>query len=236
MSGNDQQRIQLIDALRGIAVVLMVAHHFLYDLVVFLSAPRWFFWNPVFIFLHYIFAGLFILLSGVSSRFSRSNIKRGAKVFLIALAITLITWLIDMPVRFGVLHLLGFCMIFYGLTGKLWDTLPRIFALIIFALLLICTAAAVKYIPINVRWLWMFGWTYEGFISYDYFPIFPWLFVFLAGTVLGAYIRENRFPKWFYEKSLPFFPSVGRRALLIYILHQPALYGIVNLIKLIADK
>ena len=236
MSGPDLKRIQLIDALRGLAVVLMVAHHFLYDLVVFLDAPDWFFWNPAFVFLHYIFAGLFILLSGVSSRFSQSNLRRGAKVFLLAMGITLVTWFMDMPVRFGVLHLLGFCMIFYGVTHSLWDSLPRKFTLIISAVLLVLTGAAVKYIPIDVQWLWMFGWTYDGFVSYDYFPIFPWLFVFLPGTVLGAYIREGKFPKWFYKNNFPFFPSVGRRALLIYILHQPALYGVVTLIRLIAGK
>ena len=34
-------RIELIDALRGLAVCLMVLHHFLYDLCEFLGAPWW---------------------------------------------------------------------------------------------------------------------------------------------------------------------------------------------------
>ena len=40
-----KKRIEIIDALRGFSVVLMVCHHFLYDLVEFLDAPEWFFSN-----------------------------------------------------------------------------------------------------------------------------------------------------------------------------------------------
>ena len=80
MSGTERPaRIELMDALRGLAVCLMVLHHFLYDLCEFLGAPWWLFTNPVFDVLHYFFAGLFIFLSGISSDFSRSNLKRGAK-------------------------------------------------------------------------------------------------------------------------------------------------------------
>ena len=232
MSASPSKRIELMDALRGLAVILMVIHHFLYDLVVFLGAPDWLFSNPVFDILHYIFAGLFIMLSGVSSRFSRSNVKRGIKVFIIAMVISLVTGVMNMPIRFGVLHLLGFCMVFYGLTCRLWESLPRVFAMILCVVLLVGTALAVEYIEIPTRHLWMLGWTYPGFYSSDYFPIFPWLFVFLFGTVLGAYIREGSFPKRFYEAKPPLFPIVGRRALLIYVIHQPILYGITILLGL----
>ena len=233
MTASPEKRIQLIDALRGIDVVLMVIHHFFYDLVVFLGAPAWLFSNPVFDFLHYVFAGLFIVLSGVSSRFSRSNVKRGIKVLSAALAITLVTYFMEMPIRFGVLHLLGFCMVFYGVTHKLWDGAPRVFALGVTAAMTAATALLTYFVPLDTKYLWMFGWTYPGFYSADYFPIFPWLFVFLFGTVLGAYIKEGRFPKRFYEVSPPFFPAVGRHALIIYLLHQPVLYGITMLLALL---
>jgi uncharacterized membrane protein len=221
-----KERIQSMDALRGLAVVLMVIHHFLYDLCAFLGAPWWLFSNPVFNFLHYIFAGLFILLSGVSSRFSRSNLKRGLIVLVIALVITLVTTLMDMPIRFGVLHMLGFCMVFYGLTHKLWESIPPVLMPILCLVLLVGSALAVHLIPIDAKFLWMFGWTYEGFVSTDYFPIFPWLFVFLFGTWLGKYIRERRFPERFYTMQIPVFPAIGRHALIVYVVHQPVLYGI----------
>ena len=226
-----RKRIDLIDALRGLAVILMVIHHFFYDLVVFLGAPAWLFSNPVFNFLHYVFAGLFIFLSGVSSRFSRSNIKRGIKVLAVALVITLVTAFMDMPIWFGVLHLLGFCMVFYGLTSKSWDKVPPVFMPVLCISLIVISAYAVQNFDPGVSYLWIFGWTYPGFSSADYFPLFPWIFVFLLGTWAGKYILENRLPKWFYDFTMPALPAVGRRALLIYILHQPVLYGVTMGIK-----
>jgi uncharacterized membrane protein len=210
----DKKRIDIIDAARGFSVILMVIHHALFDAVEYLGAPAWFFYNPVFYYcLHPLFAGLFVFLSGVSSRFSRSNIKRGIKVFAIAVLLTVVTSLpfVDQPIRFGVLHLLGFCMVFYGLTQKVWDKIPRVIAPVLYIVLIVGTALAVDL-------------------------IFPWLFVFLLGTWAGAYITENRLPKWFYEKRVAVFPAVGKRALLIYILHQPILYGLTMLIIYLQGK
>lgn len=223
-----KDRIDLIDAARGLSVLLMVIHHALFDAVEFLGAPVWIFSNPVFDILHYFFAGLFIFLSGVSSQFSRSNVKRGIKVFAVAIVLTIITYLpmINMPIKFGVLHLLGFCMMFYGVTRKMWDGIPRVLAPVLYILLLVGSALAVDNIRIDASFLWMFGWTQPGFFSADYFPIFPWLFVFLLGTWAGLFIVEKKLPKWFYETRVRVLPAVGKKALIIYILHQPVLYGI----------
>jgi len=229
-SGNNdakRARIEIIDALRGLAVVLMVIHHFFYDCVEFLDAPRWLFSNPVFDILHYIFAGLFIFLSGISSKFSRGNIKRGLKVIAVAAAISLVTHLMDMPILFGVLHLLGFSMLFYGLTRKLWDAIPKKAAPVIYIAGIVGGALATTHIRFDSRNIWMFGWTAPGFVSYDYFPVLPWIFVFLLGSWAGYYIIERKLPGRFYEARFPVFPSIGRKALLIYILHQPVLYAIV---------
>ena len=228
-----QKRIELIDALRGIAVVLMVIHHLLYNLVNFLDAPEWLFTNPVFDVLHYIFAGLFIFLSGVSSRFSRSNTRRGLIVVAIAAGISAVTYYMEMPIWFGVLHLLGFSMLFFGLTRRQWDMIPKKAAPVVYIALVVAGAVATANLSPSSghQWargvLWVLGWSQPGFISYDYFPLLPWLFVFLLGTWAGVYIKERKLPEWFYEAKFPIFPAIGRKALIIYILHQPVLYGIV---------
>ena len=233
---SSRRRIEIIDALRGLSVVLMVIHHLLYNIWIFLDGPRWLFTNPVFDVLHYIFAGLFIFLSGVSSRFSRDNKKRGAFVLIFAVIITYITVrIINMPIWFGILHLLGFSMVFYGLTYKIWNFIPKIIAPVIYIAGIIFSVYALSYMQLtsDIVWirdgLWIMGWRQVGYVSRDYFPILPWIFVFLLGTWAGWYIRERKLPSRFYSIKPPFFPAVGRKALFIYLLHQPVLYGLVML-------
>jgi len=212
----------------------MVCHHFLYDLVAYMGAPSWFFFNPVFDFLHYIFAGMFILLSGISSNFSRSNIRRGIKVLIAALLVTLATWLVDSIVVFGILHFLGFCMVFYGLTKKFWDRFTGWIAPLVYVLLTAITAIVLHALnPVKIKWLWIIGLWDNSFFSADYFPLLPWIFVFLLGTWLGRLIKEGKFPKWFYTVNPPLLPAVGRRAFIVYLLHQPVMLGIIMLIKLL---
>ncbi|MBQ9460214.1 MAG: DUF1624 domain-containing protein [Oscillospiraceae bacterium] len=227
-----KQRIELMDAARGLSLILMVFYHFFYDLVVFAGAPRWIFRNVVFDPLQYFFAGLFILISGVSSNFSHSNALRGLKTLGVALVITLATTLMDMPIVFGILHFLGTCMLLYGLTQRFWQTLGEKASWAVPALCLagiVLTARFANGYPTETPYLWMFGLVTPAFESADYFPLLPWMFVFLLGTWAGKYVRERRLPKWFYETKVPFLPAVGRSSLLIYVLHQPVLYGLTML-------
>jgi len=233
-----KKRIEIIDALRGFAITLMVIHHALHNAAAFLDAPWWVYRNPVFNVLQAVFVGLFILISGVSSRFSKGNIERGAIVITISVAVTYVTTRMDMPIIFGILHLLGFLMLFYGVTRKLWDGIPRKVAPFIYiALFIISIFARALLSPVSENLvlrdlLSVLGWKQQGFINFDNQFILPWIFVFLFGTWMGEYIREGKFPAWFYEAKTPFFPFVGRNALLVYVLHQPILYGAAMLIRI----
>lgn len=169
MSGTERPaRIELMDALRGLAVCLMVLHHFLYNLCAFLGAPWWLFTNPVFDVLHYFFAGLFIFLSGISSDFSRSNLKRGAKAMALALGITLVTYFMDMTIVFGVLHLLASCMLLFGLTRGFWEALPAWVLPVLCLALIFLTAPCADGVTTQTPQLWLFGFTTPDFASADF--------------------------------------------------------------------
>jgi len=232
-----KQRIEIIDATRGLAVALMVAHHALYDMQAFLGAPEWFYHNPVFNVLQVIFVGLFMFVSGISSRFSRGNIERGVKALLLGVAISYVSIrILDMPILFGILSVLGTFMLFYGVTRKFWDNIPAKLAITLYIALIILSVLALRLfsptseIPAVRDILYVLGWNQQGYISFDHQTILPGIFVFLLGTRIGEYVKDGKLPQWFYEKKFPFFPVVGRNALLIYILHQPVLYGITLLI------
>ena len=235
--GKKRERIEIIDALRGLSIVLMVFHHLFYNLWVFLGAPAWIYTNPVFDILSPFFAGVFIFLSGVSSRFSRGNVERGAIVIVLAVLVTYVTVRMEMGIWFGILHLLGFSMVFFGITHKLFDLIPRVAAPFIFIALIAgsiyarANVALTSENPVLRDMLSILGWQQQGFRSRDYFPLLPWLFIFMLGTWAGLYIREKKLPNWFYEAKFPIFPAIGRKTLLIYILHQPVLYGLVVLIQ-----
>ena len=237
MSGTERPaRIELMDALRGLAVCLMVLHHFLYDLCAFLGAPWWLFTNPVFDVLHYFFAGLFIFLSGISSDFSRSNLKRGAKAMALALGITLVTYFMDMTIVFGVLHLLASCMLLFGLTRKLWEALPAWVLPVLCLALIFLTAPCADGVTTQTPQLWLFGFTTPDFASADYFPLLPHLFMFLAGTFIGIYAANGRFPTFTYRRRSRALCFLGRHALVIYIAHQPIIYGILWVVEKIIAK
>jgi len=231
-----KKRIKIIDAARGFAVTLMVIHHAFYDIYAFLDGPKWLYRNPVFMFLQVIFIGVFIFVSGIASRFSRGNVERGSIVIVLAMIITYITVRMDTPIYFGILHLLGSFMIFYGLTRKLWDNIPRKAAPYIYiTLIIICVLLRVYLSPVSENpvirdLLSVLGWRQQGWRNADYQTVLPWIFVFLLGTWLGEYIKEGKFPKWFYDFKVPVFPFIGRNALPIYMLHQPLLYGLTMLV------
>ena len=215
-------RLARLDALRGLAVVLMVAHHFLYDLVWLWAAPPWLFWNPVFNVLHNLFGGVFVGLSGICCRFSRSNLRRGIQLLSCAMAVTAVSAAAGRPVLFGILHLLAFCMLFYSLAGRWTDHLPLPVHAAAFLLSLLWLRTTALRSPL----LWFLGAPWPALRSADYFPIFPWLFLFTAGARLGGALLRWQFAA---RRAGP-LACVGRHALPLYLLHQPVLLGALTLL------
>ena len=226
-------RYLLLDELRGLAIILMVAYHAFYLLAfVFGSATGRMlndFIGPVQPFI----AGTFILLCGVCCRFSRSNLKRGLKLAGAAAIVTLFTLVMTLfgvneVIWFGVLHFLVCAVLLFALLQKLpgqFENLPWV-QIIIFAALFFMFAVWRPFPKTDFIPLFVLGFPSFTLRSADYFPLFPWLFLFLAGTAAGIYGKQGRFPGWFAKSRVPALAWLGRHSLLIYLAHQPVLFAL----------
>ena len=75
------------------------------------------------------------------------------------------------------------------------------------------------------------GFPQRGFYSTDYFPLIPWFFLFLAGFFLFRILDgKNLNGRLFSRGQIPVLNWLGRNSLLVYLLHQPILYGLCLLI------
>ncbi len=227
-------RIWEIDFLRGLAVILMLFYHGGFDItelagkhIVF--GIRWNLGSSGFKVAVAVFAGLFILLCGVSSTLTRSNVRRGLKLLGVAALVTAASFFFNREetIYFGILHCLGACILIYG--WILEKAKPAILAaggLGVFGLSLFLQAA-VGHTPIRFDWLAPFGIISDTFSSYDYFPLLPWFGVFLVGAALRKWLYAER--RSLIKKEMPggFFNFAGRHTLLIYVLHQPIFLAIL---------
>ena len=91
----------------------MIVWHFLFDLASVGLVPDLLMQSGVMELARYMIAGSFIVISGVCARLSKRPLRRGLIVFAAALLVSAVTYLIGAPVYWGILHLLGVCMLLY---------------------------------------------------------------------------------------------------------------------------
>lgn len=245
---DDKKRIWELDFLRGACVSLMILDHILYDLAYVFPeicrwlcisfAKEWYFQWPLRQVLWVLVVSCFVGLCGISCSFSRFNWRRGLKLAAVAAVLTLATWTMDrgmeteqFTIRFGVIHMLAASILLYCMikgVGK-WGML---------ALGILSIATGVYYIlyPLETdsTFLACLINTHGAFRSADYFPLLPWLGVFLIGVIWGPILykeKKSHFPKRGREAALKPFLWMGRHALLIYVFHQPVIYGFLVLIS-----
>lgn len=243
-SGNSS-RVGLFDELRGFAIICMVIYHAMYDLKYLHGIDVPIFFESWFDVIRDIFAGMFMFISGTVCKYSSNNIKRGAQCFFIGMMMTFIMpFFMNGTVLFGILHFMGISMMIYGLCEGILNKIPSIVGIIICVFLFIFTmnvqngylgfgGFAIIDIPskaYEVGVLFPLGIAGNGFYSADWFPLLPWLFVFIAGSYFGTYAKNGDLPKWVYPVHIKWLATVGRYTIWVYILHQPILYFLFNLI------
>ncbi|QDR83306.1 heparan-alpha-glucosaminide N-acetyltransferase [Sporomusa termitida] len=223
-------RLVELDILRGIAILLMVIFHTIFDLAFFYNWPLnylegfWYYQGKA-------AALLFMLISGISNVLSRRPVRRGLIVFGTGLFITAITYCYNPAVyiRFGILHLLGAAMLATPLLNR-GGALPLSLA----GTAIIAIGNAFSQLTATTAWLLPFGLRPPEFTSLDYYPLLPWLGIILYGMVLGKLLYpagQTRWPAAADYRFLRWLSWLGRRSLLIYLIHQPVILALLQIIK-----
>jgi uncharacterized membrane protein len=233
-------RIWEIDFLRGVAIILMVCYHLLFDLGEFVGTKKFLGWSTnlsttAWTVAQFFFAGLFVILSGISSTLSRNNVRRGLRLLAVSLVVSAATYVFDpaSAVYFGILQCLAVSLLIYGAAfEKAGAAACGGWGAIVIGLVAALPALR-SALAVRSDWLLPFGIYSPSFSAFDYFPIIPWFGIFLVGAALGksAYASKRSLLPW----RLPniFVNWAGRHSLLIYIVHQPVIMGVLYVLGLV---
>jgi len=234
---NQHTRIQLLDTLRGIAVVLMIVFHFCYDLTNFGYSNFDMFSNIYWEAFRAVIVGLFTFCVGYSFHLSHKNdstyinLKKlstiSARLFASACLVSIATYFMfaDEWIFFGILH---FIFVSYVLLALVyWCKSIYLFAL---SLVLFLTNA---FGLIDGNFIVHFAVEYLNapHKTLDMVAFAPWFCVVLVGLIcaradLLSKIKTNKLDDIFSKSGVNF---LGRHALFIYLIHQVIMFGLFSL-------
>ncbi len=205
----------------------------------------------------------FILLSGFCAPLSRHALRRSLSVFLSGALVTAVTLIVtpESRVIFGILTFLGSAGIATALLRAACrkirrkaaphspgESLPALLAALclsfwLFLAFLNIQSGVLRILPGITLPLpaslyhgypaTFFGFQGPSFWSTDYFPFFPWYFLYLTGYWLSRLLSAAGLLSGRHRilhAGLPALSWLGRHSLPLYLIHQPILYGIFLLV------
>ncbi len=219
-----------LDLIRGIAIVLMVIFHLCFNLNHFDFIHIDIYNSPFWKYFRYVILSLFLLCVGASLYLANKNginlrktIQRFSTLFLLSLLITIATYFIFPKswIYFGVLHFIAFS----SLLGLIFIRIPLFSLFVGFAIII-----AWNLNLISMSWLYSYlkEPLHLPLRTEDLVSLTPWFGVVLIGIFTGSKeilnfsIKESNIVKN--------IATVGQKSLLIYILHQPILFGTIFLL------
>lgn len=262
---DSRDRIWELDFLRGVCVLLMIFDHFMFDIAELFDrawiatgkesiiqivhlAQTYINQSELRFTVRDIVVWIFALLCGISCSFSRSNLRRGVQATIIAGIITIVSYYMDVTIKFGVLHMFAFSILLWWLI----DTLCCHNKMITSG---ICLFLGVMIISMNAGFMetydhnmqafakddsmYYIGYFMQGtnyFFSGDYYPIFPNTGYMLVGAGIGILLypkKKSLLPhlgKYDWYKPFSFW---GRIAIWVYALHQVVVVVLLALISFI---
>lgn len=219
-------RIAFFDELRGFTIISMVGFHASYDLAYLfgVSMP----WFTAGVFQDAWRASIswtFLAMAGWMTSCSRNNLKRAgvyaAAATLVSIATTVAA--VDVPVSYGILFCMAASTLIYALAQRGLDRVnPLIGMATCLAAFLLTLGIPRSTYPIeHLAWL---GLPSPTFASGDYYPLIPFSFMYLSGAFgARAFARyaKRGYPAWMKRNPMPWLSWLGKRSLVIYLLHQP---------------
>ncbi len=227
-----KDRVRIIDYLRVLAILVMIAYHLAYDLSTFYGFQINVFSGPWKL-LEQACAGLFLILVGWSFLLSwkrtpvwQKYVKRGIGILGYGIIVSIATFLFDPTtyVRFGILHLIGVSIMMLPLFTKLgrWVLVP--------ACIVIALGSQIPRGTVTSSFVLPIGFTIPGFQSVDYFPLLPWFGITLLGLAIGNAYRQKTPSTGTPGRLSTIIAAVSKHSLMIYMLHQPILLIMLRII------
>ena len=246
------QRFDVLDGLRGLAVVWMTLFHFSFDLNHFGYLQQNFYHDPFWTGQRTLIVSLFLLCAGAGQALAtalgqswRRFWRRWAQVAAAALLVTLGSMLMypNSFIYFGVLHGVALMLIVARLTAGwgrwLWWLGGFAIASKFVAAYALHTWATGQWVTnFNAPMLNWLGWITQKPVTEDYVPLFPWLGVMWWGVAAGRWLLHTH-PELLRQRvpaALAPLALLGRWSLSYYLLHQPLLIGALLALRWVSTR
>lgn len=239
-------RLHLLDTIRGITVISMVFYHAIWNLTYFYNVSIPWFKSEFGAFWQHSICCTFIFLSGFCRSLGYKHLKRGLLVFGGGLIVTAVSFFVvpDYPIIFGILTFLGTAMLLLIPLEKWLLKIPSavgtIASFLLFLLFKNCNWGFLGFGSLNLVEIPNFfysnfftaflGFPQTDFVSSDYFSLFPWLFLFICGFYFCQMFKANNLLNHLKSKPIFLLGFFGKHSFIIYLVHQPILYLIFSLI------
>jgi uncharacterized membrane protein len=226
-------RLTALDTARTLAVVAMVIFHFTFDLALFGHIPADTMSQPFWYYAARLIAGSFLFLSGISLWLAHGQAirwpafwKRWLKLAAAAALVTTASiWLVPGgPIWFGILHAMAATALLGLIALRLPWPLTVALAAVIFA-----AAWGPRFPAFDPIWLVWTGLAETRPMMGDYVPLIPWAAPALAGIAIAKALRLDLWSGTQPSRLAHTLTFPGRHSLIIYLVHQPILFGLFNL-------
>jgi len=218
-------RDETLDFIKGIAVILMIIYHFfsLIDAKINTSYTS----HPYFLITGNLSRIIFIFLLGYNFKGNKNKIDRIIYMLFLSLLINFTTILIypNNFVRFGILHFMTISLILLSYLTKIYNVFPFISGIIVFMIyIFVLNKKSSKNVILT-----SIGYK-PNYSTMDYFPIFKWFWLVGLGYLISKNMKKPK-NKTFKNKILKGISFLGKKSLIIYVVHFPIIFGLHKILK-----